>query len=313
MINEDFPIEENSTTKDLNIKDEISNILKQKKKNHLIGKEVVNKLDSKIKKERLLLQLIQEYNFHKKDQKDKEENLIDVTTKREHFQNNLKATIHFHNQIKEQVGEFLEEIEICENKIKELNNERDNITSTSFSLMQKKSEEKKNLQKQITEIESKINQQIDLINNLNKKYEDLVKQKENEEKNLMSQDKLNIERYNSLYKRYKDMLNKYNIYEQEEDNKLSNDLEITKKALARLKIDDTGLDETDKELMITIIEKFEGGPVGIDSLATAVGEEVSTIEDMYEPYLIQVGFLKRTARGRVATKKAFDYFKKGKM
>ena len=230
MINEDFPIEENSTTKDLNIKDEISNILKQKKKNHLIGKEVVNKLDSKIKKERLLLQLIQEYNFHKKDQKDKEENLIDVTTKREHFQNNLKATIHFHNQIKEQVGEFLEEIEICENKIKELNNERDNITSTSFSLMQKKSEEKKNLQKQITEIEGKINQQIDLINNLNKKYEDLVKQKENEEKNLMSQDKLNIERYNSLYKRYKDMLNKYNIYEQEEDNKLSNDLEITKKA-----------------------------------------------------------------------------------
>ena len=96
--------------------------------------------------------------------------------------------------------------------------------------MQKKSEEKKNLQKQITEIEGKINQQIDLINNLNKKYEDLVKQKENEEKNLMSQDKLNIERYNSLYKRYKDMLNKYNIYEQEEDNKLSNDLEITKKA-----------------------------------------------------------------------------------
>ena len=55
MINEDFPIEENSTIKDLNIKDEISNILKQKKKNHLIGKEVVNKLDSKIKKERLLL------------------------------------------------------------------------------------------------------------------------------------------------------------------------------------------------------------------------------------------------------------------
>lgn len=90
-------------------------------------------------------------------------------------------------------------------------------------------------------------------------------------------------------------------------------LEITKKALERLKIDDTGLDETDKNLMVTIIEKFDGGPVGIDSLATAVGEEVSTIEDMYEPYLIQVGFLKRTARGRVATKKAFDYFKKGKM
>ncbi len=91
------------------------------------------------------------------------------------------------------------------------------------------------------------------------------------------------------------------------------DLEVTKKALERLKIDDTGLDETDKNLMLTIIEKFDGGPVGIDSLATAVGEEVSTIEDMYEPYLIQVGFLKRTARGRVATKKAFDYFDKRKM
>ena len=95
------------------------------------------------------------------------------------------------------------------------------------------------------------------------------------------------------------------------ENKPEIDLDITKKALERLKIDDTGLDETDKELMMAIIEKFDGGPVGIDSLATAVGEEVSTIEDMYEPYLIQIGFLKRTARGRVATEKAYKYFKKG--
>ena len=95
------------------------------------------------------------------------------------------------------------------------------------------------------------------------------------------------------------------------ENKPEIDMNITKKALERLKIDDTGLDETDKELMTTIIEKFDGGPVGIDSLATAVGEEVSTIEDMYEPYLIQIGFLKRTARGRVATEKAYKYFKKG--
>ena len=287
MINEDFPIEENSTIKDLNIKDEISNILKQKKKNHLIGKEVVNKLDSKIKKERLLLQLIQEYNFHKKDQKDKEENLIDVTTKREHFQNNLKATIHFHNQIKEQVGEFLEEIEICENKIKELNNERDNITSTSFSLMQKKSEEKKNLQKQITEIEGKINQQIDLINNLNKKYEDLVKQKENEEKNLMSQDKLNIERYNSLYKRYKDMLNKYNIYEQEEDNKLSNDLEITKKAYEdNLLKEDLKIKLTEEKIKNEFLQK------NIDDISNKVNL-ISNNENMNN--LIKMnGFKKKT-------------------
>lgn len=90
------------------------------------------------------------------------------------------------------------------------------------------------------------------------------------------------------------------------------DLEVTKEALKRLKIDKSGLDETDKELLLAIIEKFNGGPVGIDSLATAVGEEVSTIEDMYEPYLIQIGLLKRTARGRIATEKAYEYFEKNR-
>ena len=88
------------------------------------------------------------------------------------------------------------------------------------------------------------------------------------------------------------------------------DIEITKKALERLKIDGVGLDETDKELMLTIIDKFNGGPVGIDTLATSVGEEVSTIEDMYEPYLISIGFLKRTSRGRIATEEAYRYFDK---
>ncbi len=85
-------------------------------------------------------------------------------------------------------------------------------------------------------------------------------------------------------------------------------LEITKKALDRLKIDDYGLDQTDKEILLTIIDKFNGGPVGIDTLATSIGEEVSTLEDMYEPYLIQIGFLKRTSRGRVATEEAKKYF-----
>lgn len=64
--------------------------------------------------------------------------------------------------------------------------------------------------------------------------------------------------------------------------------------------------------MLAIIEKFNGGPVGIDTLATSVGEEVSTIEDMYEPYLIQVGLLKRTSRGRIATDKAYEYFEKNR-
>lgn len=90
------------------------------------------------------------------------------------------------------------------------------------------------------------------------------------------------------------------------------DLDVTKKALDRLKIDRIGLDETDKEILLTIIEKFNGGPVGIETLATSIGEEVSTLEDMYEPYLIQIGMLKRTSRGRIATPKAYEYFKKTK-
>ena len=86
------------------------------------------------------------------------------------------------------------------------------------------------------------------------------------------------------------------------------DLDITKRALDRLKIDEAGLDETDKELLLTIINKYNGGPVGVETLATSVGEEVTTIEDMYEPYLIQIGFLKRTSRGRIATEEAYKYF-----
>lgn len=91
-------------------------------------------------------------------------------------------------------------------------------------------------------------------------------------------------------------------------NKDHIDIDITNKALDRLKIDKIGLDETDKELILTIIDKFNGGPVGIETLATSLGEETSTIEDMNEPYLIQIGLLKRTNRGRIATEKAYNYF-----
>ena len=79
------------------------------------------------------------------------------------------------------------------------------------------------------------------------------------------------------------------------------DLEVTKNALDRLKVDKVGLDETDHQLLVAIIKKFNGGPVGIESLASVIGEEVSTIEDVYEPYLLQKGFLKRTPRGRIVT------------
>lgn len=87
------------------------------------------------------------------------------------------------------------------------------------------------------------------------------------------------------------------------------DIDITKKALNRLKIDDRGLDDTDHQLLLAIIQKFNGGPVGIESVASAIGEEVTTIEDVYEPYLLQQGFLKRTPRGRVVTSLAYEHLK----
>lgn len=87
------------------------------------------------------------------------------------------------------------------------------------------------------------------------------------------------------------------------------DIDIVKKALDRLKVDECGLDETDYNLLISIIERFNGGPVGLDALASSIGEESSTISDVYEPYLLQQGFLKRTARGRMVTDKAYEYLK----
>lgn len=83
--------------------------------------------------------------------------------------------------------------------------------------------------------------------------------------------------------------------------------EIIEKALTKLKVDKLGLDETDYNLLKSIIEKFNGGPVGIEAIASSIGEEQSTIEDVYEPYLLQMGLLKRTSRGRIVTEKAYNH------
>ncbi|MCP4125097.1 MAG: Holliday junction branch migration DNA helicase RuvB [Bacteroidetes bacterium] len=85
------------------------------------------------------------------------------------------------------------------------------------------------------------------------------------------------------------------------------DLEIAKYGLKALNVDEHGLDEMDNKILSTIIQKFSGGPVGINTIATAVGEEPGTIEEVYEPFLIQEGFLKRTNRGRQATRKAYEH------
>jgi len=84
-------------------------------------------------------------------------------------------------------------------------------------------------------------------------------------------------------------------------------LDIAKRALEMLEVDGLGLDGVDRKIIITIIEKFDGGPVGLDTLAASTGEERNTIEDVYEPYLLQLGFLKRTPRGRVLTRKAYEH------
>ena len=88
--------------------------------------------------------------------------------------------------------------------------------------------------------------------------------------------------------------------------------EVASFALDLLEVDRYGLDQTDRYLLDTLISKFQGGPVGLDTLAAAIGEDAGTIEDVYEPYLIQHGFINRTPRGRVATERAYHHMGIGK-
>ncbi|MBQ7276826.1 MAG: Holliday junction branch migration DNA helicase RuvB [Bacilli bacterium] len=103
---------------------------------------------------------------------------------------------------------------------------------------------------------------------------------------------------NRLFRRIRDF-----AQFEKDDNVI--DLSITRKALNKLDIDENGLNITDHRLLRTIIEKFNGGPVGLSPVASSIGEELVTIEDVYEPYLLQEGFIVRTPRGRVATEKAY--------
>jgi len=104
---------------------------------------------------------------------------------------------------------------------------------------------------------------------------------------------------NRLLKRVRD-------YAEVEGSGLINS-DTTRKALSLLEVDDLGLESTDRRLLEAIIKKFNGGPVGLQALAAATSEELDTIEDIYEPYLLQIGFLQRTARGRIATRLAYEH------
>lgn len=106
---------------------------------------------------------------------------------------------------------------------------------------------------------------------------------------------------NRLFRRVRDFAQVYN-------NGLI-DLKLTKLALDKLAIDELGLDQVDIRYLMGIIERFKGGPVGIESIASAIGEEVMTLEDVYEPYLLQIGFINRTPRGRIVSEKAYKHLK----
>lgn len=104
---------------------------------------------------------------------------------------------------------------------------------------------------------------------------------------------------NRLFKRVRDFAL---VFEEEEIT-----LETAQQSLKRLKVDDSGLDQTDIQYLEALITRFNGGPVGAQTVATSIGEEITTIEDVAEPYLLQEGFIKRTPRGRVATEKAYKH------
>ena len=106
---------------------------------------------------------------------------------------------------------------------------------------------------------------------------------------------------NRLFRRVRDLAQVYN------EGQIS--LDIAKTALDRLQVDQLGLDSVDHRYLRGIIERFKGGPVGLEAIASSIGEEPSTIEDVYEPYLLQIGFINRTPRGRVATQKAYEHLK----
>ncbi len=106
---------------------------------------------------------------------------------------------------------------------------------------------------------------------------------------------------NRLFRRVRDFAQVRN------DGKI--DKEIADAALEKLKVDELGLDDVDIRYLTGIIERFKGGPVGVEAIASAIGEESVTLEDVYEPYLLQIGFINRTARGRVVTEKAYKHLK----
>ena len=218
-FSQEIPVEDNNKTK-INIKETISELLKKKKKNRLLGKELINKLDLKIKKD---------YKYYEMLEKIKQLNLEDIILKREDIEENLNSARDYNSSLREEMHEFVKGLDLYEDKIKELQNERENIYSSTYSTLKKKTEEKLELEKKLSDVSKQINQQKELIKNMDIRYQSLKKQKDKEEDKLMKQEAIDIDKYNKLFKKYREMLTKYNLYEKEEDNNHNNDLAISRK------------------------------------------------------------------------------------
>ena len=227
-FSQEIPVEDNNKTK-INIKETISELLKKKKKNRLLGKELINKLDLKIKKDSLILQLKKDYKYYEMLEKIKQLNLEDIILKREDIEENLNSARDYNSSLREEMHEFVKGLDLYEDKIKELQNERENIYSSTYSALKKKTEEKLELEKKLSDVSKQINQQKELIKNMDIRYQSLKKQKDKEEDKLMKQEAIDIDKYNKLFKKYREMLTKYNLYEKEEDNNHNNDLAISRK------------------------------------------------------------------------------------
>ena len=227
-FSQEIPVEDNNKTK-INIKETISELLKKKKKNRLLGKELINKLDLKIKKDSLILQLKKDYKYYEMLEKIKQLNLEDIILKREDIEENLNSARDYNSSLREEMHEFVKGLDLYEDKIKELQNERENIYSSTYSTLKKKTEEKLELEKRLSDVSKQINQQKELIKNMDIRYQSLKKQKDKEEDKLMKQEAIDIDKYNKLFKKYREMLTKYNLYEKEEDNNHNNDLAISRK------------------------------------------------------------------------------------
>ena len=211
------------------IKEQISAALKQKKKARIIGKEVVNKLDNKIKKDKLIFQLRKDCRHHEDEKKSKINNLNFVNITRENCEKSKLDAGEFFKDVKKYLGEFGKKIDNFEQKINELNVERKNIFSSSYSILEKKANDKYELEKKKEEINSKIKKQLTIIDDINKRYDTFKKQLEDEEKVLLAEENKEIDKYNKLFKRYRELLTKYNIYEQEGKDDNNDDISKSRK------------------------------------------------------------------------------------